>query len=189
MYDQEDYREYEIQIHLDDSGAAENPREWGGMLGTLVYERSCRYGGADEEVYDLDDARAELEQEYPGLVIVDTRHGFSYITPDDIRKEYSKKRISAKVRKTVEKVLEAEDKLFNAWADGEVFGYTVDAPNGDHISSCWGYYGTNDIPYAVECAKEEIDEYLAKKQTKKTKQVKAWIRHHVPLIYRGTCLA
>ena len=41
-----------------------------------------------------------------------------------------------------------------AWKDGEVYGWIV-KEKGDHVDSCWGYYG--DIDYCIQSAKDAID--------------------------------
>lgn len=39
---------------------------------------------------------------------------------------------------------EAELDTFNAYLQGEVFGYVVKAPNGATLDSCWGFVGEGD---------------------------------------------
>lgn len=40
--------------------------------------------------------------------------------------------------------LEAEVKLYDNLLTGNVFGYVVEDANGNHLDSCWGFYGPQD---------------------------------------------
>lgn len=54
-----------------------------------------------------------------------------------------------------------------AWADGDVFGYTVTAPGGDEIEACWGFYGFTDYNRqytrqdAIEAINEDVEQRTA----------------------------
>lgn len=47
---------------------------------------------------------------------------------------------------------------WNAWACGEVYGYTLEDGNGEHVGSCWGFYaGTKeDLEHFAASIREEI---------------------------------
>jgi hypothetical protein len=79
--------------------------------------------------------------------------GFIYVTPEDIRKEYSCKRITARTREQVKKCLKAEVTEFDQYLTGDVYGYVIEDEDGRQIDSCWGFYGHK---YAEECAKEAL---------------------------------
>lgn len=36
---------------------------------------------------------------------------------------------------------------YNAWANGYVYGYTVETPDGEHLDSCWGFC---DVKYMLQ---------------------------------------
>lgn len=38
---------------------------------------------------------------------------------------------------------------YNAWMNGEVYGYVVETADGDHVDSCFGFYG-NDLEHMFE---------------------------------------
>lgn len=38
---------------------------------------------------------------------------------------------------------------YTCWANGEVYGYIVEDSYGEHVDSCWGFYG-NDLDYMFE---------------------------------------
>ena len=40
--------------------------------------------------------------------------------------------------------------LFNQWCNGNVFGYIVEDSQGNHIDSCFGYYGHESITEAIQ---------------------------------------
>lgn len=46
---------------------------------------------------------------------------------------------------------------WQAYRDGEVYGYAVESPSGETLDSCSGYYGDRELPYLRLCIKEAID--------------------------------
>lgn len=54
-------------------------------------------------------------------------------------------------------MMENEMKIYNQYVTGEVFGYTIEGGDGYCSNSCWGFYGTDEIPRMIEEAKAEID--------------------------------
>lgn len=34
---------------------------------------------------------------------------------------------------------------YNAWCNGNCFGYAIDGANGEDYDSCWGFYGSEDM--------------------------------------------
>ena len=42
---------------------------------------------------------------------------------------------------------------YNAWANGDVYGYDIEDPEGIVSDSCWGYFG-NDTEYMLECIQQ-----------------------------------
>ena len=53
-----------------------------------------------------------------------------------------------------------EMKIYNQYVTGEVFGYMIEGGDGYCDDSCWGFYGTDEIPRMIEEAKSEIDHAL-----------------------------
>ncbi|MGE0308981.1 MAG: hypothetical protein AB7Q27_24875, partial [Acidimicrobiia bacterium] len=39
---------------------------------------------------------------------------------------------------------------YDAWANGEVYGYTVVAPDGRDVASCWDFYADPDEPITAD---------------------------------------
>jgi hypothetical protein len=79
--------------------------------------------------------------------------GWIVATPDAIRKNFMKKRITAKMRATTEQVLKSEVRVYDDYLTGNVWGYTIESvkdcescgakTHGDEdvSDSCWGFYG------------------------------------------------
>jgi len=68
----------------------------------------------------------------------------------------------AKPGHDIKKSLEGDADLFGAWAFGDVYGYTLEDADGDHLDSCWGFYGaywdgdSTRGGYVLEAAKEAL---------------------------------
>jgi hypothetical protein len=79
--------------------------------------------------------------------------GYIVATPDAIRKNFMKKRITAKMRAQVEEILKSEVKVYDLFITGNVWGYTIESvkdcescgskTHGDEDvdDSCWGFFG------------------------------------------------
>lgn len=81
-----------------------------------------------------------------------------------------------------QKSLEATADLYAAWAYGDTFGYVIEDPEGEEIDSCWGFYGSDHEASGLsEQARDAIDHEITRRANTRAKQVKTWIRHHVPL--------
>lgn len=150
---------YVISIYRDED--ARNPREEFDHLGTL-HVRGPRCVAIDNNsspwCTDTDDGIAiPLSINYHdgtlGECSDDMADGYIYVTRDKILSEYGAKRISAKTRAHVIKVLEAELKEYNAYVTGDVFGYVIYDDAGNELDSCWGFYG---IDYCIESAKQSV---------------------------------
>ncbi len=50
--------------------------------------------------------------------------------------------------------------LHNQWANGEVYGIVSKSAAGDHIGSCWGYFGDAAKEDGIKEAKSEIDIHI-----------------------------
>jgi hypothetical protein len=95
------------------------------------------------------------------------RVGYIVATPEAIRKNFMKKRITAKMRATAEEVLKQEVSTYDDYLRGNVWGYTIEAthPCGEcgsqvheleHEDSCWGFIGSDASTLAA--MKEHVDD-------------------------------
>ena len=85
--------------------------------------------------------------------------GYIYVTKEEVRKEFGVKRISPKLRAHVIEILEGEVKTYDQYLTGDVYGYVIEGAAGEHLDSCWGFYG---FDYCLTEAKSEAD-YWAEK--------------------------
>ena len=97
--------------------------------------------------------------------------GWIYISLEQVRKEYSAKRVSKKLRARVEKYLTGEVETYDSYITGDVLGFNIvrNDDDGDEIdvNSCWGYFGgdftymtdeiKSDIKYNIEHTPQQLD--------------------------------
>lgn len=180
MIDQ-DTTEPRIKVLQDDD--AESPREWDN-LGTMA----CWHRG-----YTLGDVQPRQspaewlkENAPPGSVVLPLylydhsgitmrtsafscpwdsgQVGWIICTPDAIRAEYKKKRISKKLRADVERILKGEVSTYDDYLTGNVWGFQVsDDSSVAPGDSCWGFVGSDSTLEAMqEHLPGELHEELAK---------------------------
>lgn len=70
--------------------------------------------------------------------------GFIYVTRETLRHEYSVKRVSKQAKAKAEKYLRGEVTTYDQYISGQVYGYILKDANGEHLDSCWGFYGGTD---------------------------------------------
>jgi hypothetical protein len=75
--------------------------------------------------------------------------GWIYVSREDALKEYSRKRMSGKLRDKVEQVLRGEVEVYDQYLRGDVYGYVVKMKDKTE-DSCWGFYG---MDYCLEEAR------------------------------------
>ena|SRR3990167_10126917 len=81
--------------------------------------------------------------------------GWIYILPEKGRSEWGRK-----WREKARQCMLAEVAEYNCYLAGEVYGYVVENERGDHMDSCFGFFG---YQYAVEAAREALDVEVARK--------------------------
>lgn len=88
--------------------------------------------------------------------------GVIFVTNERLFKEFAQKTLTGEVGpetlKKAKDVLKAELRTLNQWANGEVYGYTIEKSvtcktckhtENENVDSCWGFYG-------METIKEEL---------------------------------
>jgi hypothetical protein len=146
-----------------------NPRTEWDNLGTIVYaHRGCRLGDIDatKEYPDAngwDDIERAIERENGPCVMLSVycyehggitvstgtfgcpwdsgRIGVIYVPRSKVLKEWGKKRLTKALRSKVREDLKGEIETFAQYLEGEIYGYVIEDPEGNHIDSCWGFYG------------------------------------------------
>jgi len=90
--------------------------------------------------------------------------GWVMLEPDDVRKEFGKKRISKKNWEMAEQRIKGEVEVYDQYLRGEVFGHMIYDKDGEMYDSCWGYYGNKKDMIAE--AKQNVDYYIGKEKAK-----------------------
>jgi hypothetical protein len=90
--------------------------------------------------------------------------GFIYVTKEEIRKEFSVKRVTKKTAEKARNILKGEIKIYDDYLTGNVYGYEIvkestDEDDEEVIDSCWGFFGDFN-EYMLGEAKEIVDSYV-----------------------------
>lgn len=178
-----EYKEHKIKIFPDETPM--NPRTEHDNLGTMVCFHS-RYNLGDETNYNSGmfsswaDMRNSLIKEldiavilpiymydHSGMTISTTpfscpwdsgQIGFVFITKEKVRKEYSRKNMSAKLVKQIASYLVNEVKTYDDYLTGSVYGYQIEDKEEKEGDSCWGFFGyDHEKSGLLEYAKNAID--------------------------------
>lgn len=192
--DELDYKGYTIKIYPDDDCGDFGPREWDNLghmacfhsrydLGDNYRDRPDNCKDADDflewikeheseiaillplYLYDHSGISMSCSREYPYNDRWDSGQvGFIYVLKDEVRKEYSCKRISKNTLALARSVLIGEVQTYDQFLTGDVYGYRIFGPDckDDDLESCWGFYGQEDC---ISEAKSVID-FLIEKTAK-----------------------
>lgn len=159
-----EYKDFTINIHQDDGPM--NPRDWDN-LGTMVCFHN-RYDLGDDSNIDIDGlkeivARKDVialplylydhsgiwmrtNRSYPFNCPWDSGQvGYIYVDYTTIRKEYSCKYVTKSIINKVVNCLVNEVEAYSQYISGDVWGYSIEDPEGEHVDSCYGYYDTSDM--------------------------------------------
>lgn len=173
----EEYKGYTINI-IPDEGA-DNPRDWDNQGTMVCFHRNYTLG--DKHELSVEEAKELVSRknvislplylyDHSGITMNTTgfhcpwdsgQVGFIYVTKEDVRKEYSVKKISKKLLNMVIQNLISEVKVYDAYLTGDVYGYEIEH-DGEYVDSCWGYFGEED---AIAEAKVAVDYYAEKSLT------------------------
>ena len=166
-----EYKHHTIHIYYDSEPTS--PREWDN-LGTMTCFHN-RYDLGDEHLmsvavlqelveepdvialplylYDHSGISMRTNRSYPFNCPWDSGQvGFIWVRKQDVRREYSVKRISQKTYDRALSVLETEVEIYDQYLTGQVFGFAIENEAGEHLDSYWGYYGDPDesiVPEAM----------------------------------------
>jgi hypothetical protein len=67
--------------------------------------------------------------------------GIVYVPYSKLRTEYNCKRVTGKVLTKAREVLSGEVTTYAEYINGEVYGYVIEDSEGNHLDSCYGFYG------------------------------------------------
>jgi hypothetical protein len=76
------------------------------------------------------------------------------------------------------KVAETIVSEWNQYLSGDVYGFVIEDHNGEHLDSCWGFYG---IDYVRSEVNSILGALIKQQQMKRITLLKTLIRNHVPL--------
>jgi hypothetical protein len=88
---------------------------------------------------------------------------------------------------TREKAMNIAEGTVEMWDDycqGNVYGFMCETIDGESLDSCWGYYGNWRKSGILDEAKSTIDYRIKSERASHFKQLKTWIKNHVPLFVR-----
>jgi hypothetical protein len=94
--------------------------------------------------------------------------GIAFITKEDLRKNYGKKRITKALLAKAEKLLDGEIKEYDQYLRCDIYGFVLESVNEkgyvtDTIDSCFGFYG--------DYIKEALSEYIGEEHKELIKEV------------------
>lgn len=78
--------------------------------------------------------------------------GVIYTTRSKIVEEYGE--YTEETRIKARECLEQEIKTYDQYLTGDVYGYVIEDAEGNHVDSCWGFYG---LEYAEQEATDALD--------------------------------
>lgn len=159
---------YELRVFHDECEL--NPRkDIEGWLGTMVCAHR-RYDLGDEQAHNLDNYRSWAawlvgEVGKPGddiialpLYLLDHggitmnttgfndpwdsgQVGWIYAPVEKIKQVFAVEEIDDELRQKVLDILKSEVEIYDMYLRGEVYGFTIEGPNGETIESMSGFYG------------------------------------------------
>jgi hypothetical protein len=81
--------------------------------------------------------------------------GWVMVEPEEAKKEFPRRRLTKKFWEKISKIVQGEVKVFDDYLRGDVYGYTVESPDGRNVDSCWGYF--SDSKDLVKDAQTSIE--------------------------------
>lgn len=197
-----DYKGMTIRICY--SLNAGSPREWDNV-GT-IYSNHRDYNPDGHKIDEIENEDGELVSEEldrrfiwlpiyyyeHGGLSVSTKRDYPYndrwdsglfgiiaVEKDKLRKERGWKAITKKRREEILRSLEGEIETFDNYCRGEVYGYVVEDEEGEHIDSCFGYYGDEGMKDAILEAKDMVECELERRKKAKSVAMRDALKKHI----------
>jgi len=175
-----EYRHHTIKVYLDDQPHG-SPRDW-SILGTMTCFHSRYQLGEPHNFTNPEHLQRMVDRphiialplylyDHSGITMRTSpfecpwdsgQVGYIWVTKQHVRREFDVKRVTQKVEEKAIKFLRDEVYMYDLHIRGEVYGYVTEDEKGEHLDSCWGFYGDPN-EYMVEEAKGNID-YATKEQ-------------------------
>ena len=154
---------YTLELHYDDSPSS--PREWDNIFTFNCYHRN--YDLSDVDQSDRDNIG---QLKFPIYMYEHTGIAFSH-TPFSCGWDSGQVGVASISRAKLEKegidekkledYLEGELEVYQAYINGEVYGYMLKDEEDDVIDSCWGYFTSED---AMTEGKHMMQHYIKKEE-------------------------
>lgn len=157
------------KLVLKHDNHADSPRTWCN-LGTMICFHK-RYDLGDSHSYSSDDYSSwgEMEKdlikkENPAVILplylydhsvvtISTapfsnrwdsgQVGFILVSKETALADFGGKIVTAKLKQKIEKQLEGEVETYAQFLEGDVYGFCIEDEDGNHIDSCYGFYGSD----------------------------------------------
>lgn len=156
-----------LKIFRDDN--PESPRTWDNLTKVILFKNQRGLGDTHSlkqsdysdwesnkkgvmKAYDVAIIKPVYMYSHSGQTISTTAFscpwdswqcGWIIVTKEDLRKEYSIKRVTSKYLQFGEEVLKGEIQVLDQFLGGDVYGFEVLDKDNMCEDSCWGFYGSN----------------------------------------------
>lgn len=204
-----EYKGHTIEIKYDED--PQNPREDDNL--TEIHCKNSRYYlGENQHQYDEDIDEVVRQAEKQGDFILKVfayihggvclslesfygklpqghaefdsgQCGVLIIRREKFLAEFGGKKWTKKLKQRAYEIAKADIETFNAYLNGQVYGFVIDDGAGD---SCWGFY---DDEECLAEAKSAVDYAVQQEMHEHCQQLKKWIQHKVPLSARTPAFA
>lgn len=174
MHKIETFQVGDFRVTLSQDDSPDSPREWDNVGQLWCWQR--RYHSPDR-ITGLDRGDYDSWEEYDAALAAEDRvvlpvycyehGGISYSTgaygcPWDSGRAgvISALRSSCPGQsdEQIESILRAEVETYSAWANGEVYCYSVESPEGETVDYCCGFYGLDEARFEGRSVAEWHDE-------------------------------
>lgn len=200
----EQYKGFTIKIMQDDD--AQSPDDWDQAA--TIYTKHNRYFAIGKDLNKIEDEEAaEVRTGGEWLPIYAYVHsgvtistsafscpwdsgqcGFIVMSKEKIIEEYGDDTPAS--REKAKQLMVGEVTSWDTYLKGEIYGYIVEDKDGEHLDSCWGYYGDyREEGGALSEARSVAERHVKDKAKKRREKVKALIKGKAPLHKRGEALA
>lgn len=195
----ENHKGLSIKIYNDET--AENPYTSWDMFGTMHHWHRRGFFGEDLSRMEREDIQTMMNEikgaggivlpvylyEHGGQTIRTTgfscpwdsgQVGFWSATAEEIQKEFGGDKERAA------RCITGEIQTMDSYLKGEVYGFVLEDEDGEHLDSCWGFYGDDENPrekYCLSEARSAVDYHASERDKKRRERIKSMIRNHVPL--------
>lgn len=191
---EEDVNGFKIKIYVDES--PENPRKDCDPLGTMLYT-SRQYTLGDKQVSSeyIEETMADPDlltwpvyaYIHGGTVLSlgpfndpwdSGQCGIVYAPKKKVAEWFGWKKYRSTLKQKAEEVLKHELDTFQRYLNGDVFGFVIEDPDGEHVDSCWGFYEDPDDLVKTVKAEHDFDVLLKEWKDKEANEIVASMSGH-----------